>query len=109
MITAAGMFERGKRLVRWCQPAGNLTPERRPRTITPPPRRLRRSHALHLAIELTIQQCQVLKLLPAGWTVGEMRVHIPRVERGFWTLARLLKQFRQFRHSDVLAGTSFQN
>jgi hypothetical protein len=57
---------------------------------------------------LAIEQRQILKLLPAGQTGGKMKVHIGYIQRGL-TAARFLEQLRQFRRSDVLAGTSFQN
>jgi hypothetical protein len=109
MITAAGMSKAGKRFFGWRQPAGNLTPDRPARTIAVAGRRLSRSNALHLAIELAIEQSQILKLLPADRTGGKMRVHIGCIRRGFRTPARLLEQLREFRRSDVLAGISFQN
>jgi len=62
IITTAGMFDAGKRLVGRCQTTGNLAPHRRARTIALAQRRLSRSHALQLVIE----QRQFLKLLPAG-------------------------------------------
>jgi hypothetical protein len=62
-----------------------------------------------LAIKLAIEQCQVIELLPADRTGGKMRMHIRSIGRGFRTTARLLEQLREFRRSDVLAGTSVQN
>ena len=105
IITAAGMFDVGKRLVGWCQATGNLTPHRRARAIALAQRRLSRSHALQLAI----QHRQFLKLLPAGRTGGKMGVRIRRVQHGIRTPARFLQQFRQFRCSDMFVGISFQN
>jgi hypothetical protein len=60
-------------------------------------------------LALLVEQCQVLKLLPAGQTGGKMRMHIRCVERGFRTPSRFLEQLRQFRRSNVLAGIYFQN
>jgi hypothetical protein len=61
-----------------------------------------------LAIELAMEQCQIIKLLPAGRTDGKMRMQI-RCQHGFRSLARFLEQPRQFRRSDMLGGISFQN
>jgi hypothetical protein len=62
-----------------------------------------------LAIELAMEQCQIIKLLPAGRTDGKMRMHVRCVQHGFRSLARFLEQPRQFRRSDMLGGISFQN
>jgi hypothetical protein len=106
------MFEAGKCLLNWSQAAGNITPRRGVGT-TVLVRRLSRSHALRLAIELAIElameQCQIVKFLPAGRTGGKMRMHVRRIQQGFRSLPRFLEQLRQFRRSDMLVGISFQS
>jgi hypothetical protein len=101
------MFEVGECLLKWSQTAGNITPCRWLRTIVLG-RRLSRSHAGQLAIELVMEQCQIIKLLSAGRTDGKMRMHIRR-QHGFHPPARFLEQLRQFRCSDMLVGISLQS